>query len=430
MSEKRGLKAAALKALFGRATVAVVSLLFVAYLARDLPKSTLGLIALHAIFVMFSKVVLEFGLSFAVLREATPLVKAGQSQEAVDHVIGAALWVRGLAALVFAGAYGAGLALLAPRLLDVFVGVDLRFVAPFAATHLFLKNFQFVLSPIFFARDSFGLDSALDSGAALLEKIFAVTLYLSVGIDHFFLGMVIGQVLTLVVALFMLRDVVLRVRLRHLMRGGGMMWLRRYWPLYQRTFFRQGMRQVDRLLIAAMVSAESLALLHVARQASTYLRYIARAFVDPLTVRLAEAGDAEHRRKLVRTAQRVLFVVPLVVMLAAPLLMRAVGGEAYADGWPLLALLTASYVFYGLSEVQLAIVSMMGTGRESVRMDAISGVVGLVATAACVSFLGDLGMAFGQLTSFFVLYLGGRAIARQVWGDGAGAASSSEGDVA
>jgi len=155
--------------------------------------------------------------------------------------------------------------------------------------------------------------------------------------------------------------------------------------------------------------------LHVARQGSTYLRYVSRAFIDPLNVRLAEATTHETRQALVRTTQRILVVVPLVVTLLSPLIMWAVGGDQYASEWPLLALLCVSYAFYGLSEVQLAIIAMLGHGREPVRMDALAGVLGLVATGVCTTLLGNEGMAFGQLASFLALYLGGMALAKTVW---------------
>lgn len=418
-SEKKGANKSLLKAsgtaLTGRASVAIFSLLFVAYLARDLPPSTLGLIALHAIFVMSSKVLLELGLSFAVMREAGPLVKVGDVDGAVDQIIGVSTGIRMMATLLFALAYGGAGLFFIDSLSESFPGVDLSLVVPFGAAHLFAKNAQFVLSPVLMVKDRFGSESALDSAAALLEKTGAVTCYWTLGIDWFFAGMFFGQVVTTGATALIVRDVIRRFRPRQLRASAIRGVVKRYWPLFLRTLFRQGMRQADRLLIAALVSAEALAVLHVARQGSTYLRYVARAFVDPLNVRLAEATDRETRLALVRTTQRVLAVVPLIVMLFSPLIMRAIGGPQYADDWPLLTLLCASYVFYGLSEVQLAIIAMLGHGKEPVRMDALAGVLGLVATGVCVTYLGDLGMAFGQLVSYLALYLGGLALAKAVW---------------
>ena len=263
--------------------------------------------------------------------------------------------------------------------------------------------------------DRFGAESALDSAAALLEKIGAVTCYWALGIDWFFAGMFAGQIVTTGAALLLVRKVVRRFRPGQLAPSAVRAVVKRYWPLFLRTFFRQGMRQADRLLIAAIVSAEALAVLHVARQGSTYLRYVSRAFIDPLNERLAEASTRETRIALIRTTQRILVVLPLLVTLFSPLIMWAVGGDQYADEWPLLALLCVSYVFYGLSEVQLAIIAMLGHGREPVRMDALAGVLGLVATGFCATLLGNEGMAFGQLASFLALYLGGIALAKTVW---------------
>lgn len=413
--KRKGLVATASKVLLGRGSVAILTIGIWAFLARALPKTTMGIIAIHAILTMATKIFIELGLPYSVLREATPLVRAHKVQEAVERIIGVSTHLRIIAAVLFCALYAGVGVLLADRLEAAFPGLDVRYAWICASVHLLGKSVQYVFSPIFFVHDRFGTDSTLDSVSALAEKVAAVLLYTSFGVKHFMLGMAIGQWAITLVAAFLCRDTLRYVRLSQLVHGKPFAKLREAYPFYVRTIFRQGLRQADRLLIIAMVAPDAIAVQHVARQASTYLKHVARAFVDPLTVRLRDNTDLAERRKHVRLASAFAAGIPLLATLVSPWAMRLLGGEQYADSWPLLALMCASFIFYGLAEVQLAIVLMLGDGNEPVTMDVISGLFGLAMTFIGIKYAGELGMAFGQVFSYLGLYVGGRALAAQVW---------------
>lgn len=406
---------AALRVLAGRGSVAVASVVFVGYLARVLPSSTLGLVAVHATVVMSAKILADLGLGYAVIREASPRVEAGDLAGAVEDVIGPVSILRGAVGAGLAVTYGAVLFGLADTLAPLFPGVELRVVAPFAALHLFAKNLQYVASPILFAHEKFGLDAAIDSGAMLAEKVGAVACYLALGVDHLFTGMFLGQAALTLFAIASVRSTAALLRPRQAFAPSLGRTVRAARGHYVRVLARQGPRQADRFLIAFLLPMEAMAVFHVARQGSTYLRYVVRAFADPLMRRLASEQDPGRRHAHVRTARIFCVLVPLLMAGASPWLMQALGGEAYAASWPVLAVLAASYVFYGLSEIQLAVITMLGHGRESVRQDVWSAVIGVAATAVLVVLFGDDGMAWGQLVAFLVLYLAGRALTRHIW---------------
>ncbi len=401
----------AARSLAGRGSVAALSVLFSAYLARELGKETLGLVAVHAIAVTTSQVVFDLGLSSAVVREATPLLARYEHQRAAETIVGAATLARLLISALGALAYlGVALAL-SERLGSTFSDIEFSIVAPSAALHLFAVALQHILGPVFFARGQFAVQSTLDSTGALVEKLCAVPLYVLFGIDYFFLGLAAGRLVVASVAIFAQRSTLRHMKIERSTPQKMLALVKEYRAHYQRVLYRQGLRQADRMLIALLLPLESLATLHVARQASTYLRYVARAFTDPFSASLA-AAPTLHRHQ--RTTAAFVVGIPLVVAALSPWVIELVGGERYKDDWPILLVLCLSYAFYGLSELQLGIITMLGQKDERAGGDAIAGVLGLLATATLVACFGEIGAPFGQLAAFTFLYLGARRRARRI----------------
>lgn len=103
-----------------------------------------------------------------------------------------------------------------------------------------------------------------------------------------------------------------------------------------------------------------------------------------------------------------------MVAFASPWLILVLGGAGYGDAWPLMAALAISFVFYGLSEYQLAIITMMGSREEPVHLEAVAGLFGIAATVLMVAWIGEIGAAAGQISQFALLYLGGRVVTRRL----------------
>src|SRR5690242_2707234 len=143
-SQKKSLVRTASRVLLGRGSIAIVSLAFWAFLARSLPKTTMGVIAVHAIIVMSTKVFLELGLPYLVIREATPLVREGDERGAVERVIGVSTFLRVIASVVFCALYGATGFLLTGLLEHAFPGLDVRYLFVCAGAHLLGKSLQYV----------------------------------------------------------------------------------------------------------------------------------------------------------------------------------------------------------------------------------------------------------------------------------------------
>lgn len=404
-----------LRILLGRGSAALVSVLFVGYIARELPKSTLALVALHQMVTLASKILLELGLSYAVLKEASPFYARGDHEGAMRAIGGNVTTTRLLATLAFAFVYGlAGLA--ASRWLGpVFPGMDVAIAAPFAALHLFAKNAQAACAPLFQAQERFATESTLDSASALAEKIPAVVFYLVFGMDTFFAGLALGQIVITLLCVFLLRASLRHLRVTQLDRALVREKLVTYRPHYLRQVYRQGARQADQLLVALLLPIEHTATLHVARNASSYLQHVSRAFTDPFTMHLARPESARDRDRNLRATLAFTAGVPLLVTLVSPWAMQIFGGPRYADAWPVLAVLCASYVFYGLAQTELAILTMLGSGADNLHMDLVAALIGLGVTALACTLIGPNGMGLGQLVTFFVTYVAARPHARSLW---------------
>lgn len=410
----KGLLGSALEILLGRASVAVLSLIFLGYFARVLPKPVLGLIGIQAALVMLAKILVDLGLHFQVIREATPLLDQGREARALDDVIAPATLVRLCAAV----ALTAVILMLGYGFIDVLQGavpqLDVRLALPFATGHLFLKTIQYILTPVYFAQRRFWLDSVLDSGSATTEKLFAAIFFWWGGVDFFFAGLMVGEAVTALLAIWFLWPVIRQFRPRHLSLADAKSRLRAYFPHYKRIFLRRGLRQVDRLVIAWMLPLAQMANYHVARQGTQFLRFIVRGLADPLTVRLAADQEGTHHNRDRRIYRAVVIALPALVALASPWLIQVIGGAAFADSWGIMAVLALSYIFYGLAEYQLSVIVMRGDGGEPVGIEAVAGLIGLAGTIAMIAAMGEIGAPSGQLIHFMILYFGGRVIVRRM----------------
>ena len=248
--------------------------------------------------------------------------------------------------------------------------INLYLALPFACAHILIKNFQYILTPVFFARQRYWLDSLLDSGSATSEKLFAFLLYIAYGTDYLFAGMMFGVLLTFVLAAWFLKDVLIHVRLRCLSFGAVVRRLKACFPNYQRVLYRRGFKQLDRIVIAAMLPLAQMANYHIARQGAQVLGHLAKFLTGPLSVRLAANLDAESYTRDRRLFYTTMIVLPILTACLSPWLIRLIGGDAYADAWDIMAILAIAFIFNGLAEYQLSVIVVKGgtdepyTGKE------------------------------------------------------------------
>lgn len=399
--------------LLGRGTVSVFSLLFTAFFAYELPKAVFALIALYETAVGLSKVLMDLGLHYHIIREAPRLYSSDRREEAIRTIIMPSSLLRFIASVLVMLIFTVICFLFFPALKETFPDIDFKYVIIIASFHLWITNIEQVTMTIFSVRQQFGADAFLESAAGLLENMFAMVGLLFFGIDHYFTGILIAITFVVIIRLYLLRDLLFPFQCDRMSITGIQSLLKTYFPFYVRKFFRLGFTQGQYLLIAGMLPLEQLANYKVARKFSGFLRNYIQAFSDPLVIKLSKSRDVRHRKEFTKTFLLFTIPVPILLTFASPWIMSVLGGPKYEDSWFILTIMYASYVFYALSALQFTVISVFGKPMEFLMRDVVGGLVGLSTTFVLIILFKEYGIAWGQLVSYAVLFVLGFHIANR-----------------
>lgn len=403
-----------LRIILGRASVSAVGLLFTVYFAYELPKNLFALIALYSTAASFTQVMIDLGLSAKIVREAPSLLKDKSNYvDAVRRVIMPSVVLRLIAAGVTCLLMILFLQLMKGLLSAEFPTLKVEYIILLAPISMFFENGSTTLASVFQVQRRFGLDSFLNSGASFLEMFFAMIFYINFGMDQYFSGILTGQAAIFFLRMYLLRDVLRLFRMHELTISAAQGIFREYWPYYLRRFFRFGLLQGEQLLVVILLPLAQLADFNLAKRLSKYIKFYSDAFSNPLTIKLARTQDLETRKKYVRTFLLFTIPLPIILGLLSPWIMSLAGGSKYADSWPILAVLYASYIFYGYSNLQMAVVTIFGKGTEVLSRDAIGSIVGFVSTLVLILIFGQYGLAWGQLIAYFTLFIAGYHISKK-----------------
>lgn len=411
-----GLAAKSFRILLGRGSVAVFSILFTVYFAYEFPKPIFAFVALYETVVSLSRVLVDLGLHIHVIRDFPPLVKQGREREAYAQIAMPDTWVRVSAAVVVVAVFYGCARLLEPWLMQEVGPLDYGYIAIVCCLHLFLTDLETISTTLFAVRQRFGSDAFLESGAGLLENVFALVFYVAWGTEHYFTGILLGISCMVGVRIWMLRDVL------GLCDASFLRWrvvwqnLRIYFPYYLRKFFRIGFVQGEQLLIPVLLPLNQLANFKLAKRCSIFLKNYIQAFSDPLLIKLSKSRDISHRIEFSKTFLLFTIPPPILLALGSPWIMEWVGREKYAESWHILAVLYLSYVLLAISQLQLTVITVFGRPMEFLMRDAVGGVVGLVTTVVMILLFQEYGIAWGQLVSYAVLCLIGYKLAGKYMG--------------
>jgi O-antigen/teichoic acid export membrane protein len=389
--------------LLSQGGVGVFSILFTIYFAYEFPKSVFAFVALYETAVSLSRVVCDLGLHFQIIREAPPLLASGRSADAYSIIVLPSTLLRvivaGLTSIVFYF-----LVILSSNWLDDQVG-DLNFglIAWMCTVHMFLTGIETITITIFAIRQRFGTDAFLESAAGLIENVFALVCYLMWGTEFYFLGILIGITLMVIIRIYLLRDIFRHVGQIRLSWASAKSTLKTFFPFYIRRFFRIGFVQGEQLLIPLLLPLTQLANFKLAKRCSVFLKNYTQAFSDPLLIKMSRSRNPDDRRSFTTTFMLFTIPLPLFLTCLSPWIMHWIGGAKYSNSWHILAVLYLSYVFYAVSQFQLTIISVFGRPVELLMRDAVAGVIGLLSTFILILLFDEYGIAWGQLVSYAVL---------------------------
>lgn len=389
--------------LLGRGIVSLFTLMVTVFFAYELPKSIFALIALYDLVVSLSKVVTDLGLHYLIIREVPPLYHSGGRQSAIEDFVFPASMIRILVSGVISVVFWLMIVWYLPELQGAFPDLDIFYISCITAVHLMIENLHNIAIPVFAVKKLFGTNSVLESSTTFLEGIFGLTFYLLFGINQYFAGLLLGQLLIFIIRMFYLKDDFALRNFKKMSVIKIKTMLSEYFPFYLRKFFRIGFVQGEQVIITALLPLEQIANYKLAKRSSNFLRQYIHAFSDPLLIKLSESRDLEVRRKYVRTFLHFTIPVPVVLALASPWIMAGVGGEKYAGSWPILAVMYFSYVFASVSALQLNVITIFGKKTDLLLRDAIGGTLGLICTYLLVLIFREDGIAWGQLISNLIL---------------------------
>lgn len=182
--------------------------------------------------------------------------------------------------------------------------------------------------------------------------------------------------------------------------------LRYAFPFWLRRFFRFGFLQFDLAAVGAMLRPEWLAVYGVARRLAGYVGQVTESFQTPILVRVASlrGETVEARGEFAAKATRfiAILIVPLCIFVAAasPWLMRVFGGEKYAYGWPILAILAVAQALHALYSNQALFVFVVRAPWATLLLDGISGLLSFGAVPLLILSLGAYGVGLAQILGF------------------------------
>lgn len=389
---------ALLKSQYG---LAVFNIAVSALVLRLLSKVEFAVLAVLEILIalaMFS----ELGLASLFLQQAPAGLQAGgkRAEEALG-LIKLAVYLR-VAVLIFLG----GIAIImAPLLSQLFLKTPdyaphIQLLTAGALAAVLLDTLHLVAQ----TAQKFTLSARWLLITGVLRQLLPLALFFSWGFWGYLSGLV-GAIVTAAWGMgWSLREYIFNnARLAPTWEA-----LRSGFPFYLRGFLRFGFMQFDQTLVGALLSPNILAVYSLSRRFTGYIFTATTSFQTPMMVRAAAFKDelAEARGIFARQVSRYvsLTMIPICVGMAcaSPWLIRAFGGLKYADGWPVLALLSMAQIGYALfGNVGLQVFAL----RPPWATLALDGVVGLVNYSFApllISILGVYGVAWGQMAGFAV----------------------------
>lgn len=399
--------------LLAKGSVGLFSLFFLIYFAYVLPKSLFALIALYETSISLSKVIVDLGLSAKIIKEVPSLFASSQSATAVERIIAPCTVARAIFALILSLLFLIIMNFFKANLYTMAPGSDIVTMIGVAALCLLLENLSDILTPIFSVKQYFGADALLEAASVLVGNIFSFLFYLSWGIDFYFHGILLALAMIFILRMYYIRDILFKFTKARVKLADIFSIFIDYFPFYLRKFFRIGFTQGEHLIVAWLLPINQLANFSLAKKTSNILKTYIEAFGNPMMIKLSSTGDLNIRRRYVRTFLLFTIPPPVLLMAISPWIMAWVGGEKYAPHWMILAVLSGSYVLFALKSLHTSVVAMLGKNWESFWATAIAGTGGLVSTFILILWIGEYGMAWGQVITFLLFYLVSRRLSKK-----------------
>lgn len=309
---------------YAKLSNAVLSVLFIAYLARVMSTGEIATYAILTIFASWSELFTGFGFGTILQQKAAELITRKRFV-AVKGLIASSLIYRAAANFILFALVLAVWSLgLTDRFRDNFsVTIILLYIACLPSVGLsFLAGVQGAVQ-------RFNRRAQISIATSFLQKGLAVFGFYQFGMEGFFSGFAIGTTFGLVMTLYDIRNY-LTVRVY-----GFRTLLRRTYKFYGLGYFNSVVDKVDRPLIGILIGAEGLAIYHLAKGLYENINGLAKAMLLPALVKIGDVkglGKEIFTSYIFGTLTVLLFVfVPLgfFIMSSGRLIVTVLYGESY-----------------------------------------------------------------------------------------------------
>ena len=244
--------------------------------------------------------------------------------------------------------------------------------------------------------------------SSLVEQLACVGLYLLVGPYGILGGIVLGRMILMAYASACIHrmGVDRRLTIRAAMRPPA--WVRDgQVALALNSAVRFVLLRSDTIVLAALLPARDMATYWVAYKMVSYVFIIAQSVFKPAVTEMAalfhRPASLQWLTDRVAVTTAVAFAgLAGAVAAIAPWFMRYYGGPTYAGGSVAMAILALYSFMYALYSVPQSVVLASHDAGKLLRLEAVTGVVGLAATAAGAILLGINGVALGQVAGMLL----------------------------
>ncbi|MBU1699917.1 MAG: oligosaccharide flippase family protein [Candidatus Eisenbacteria bacterium] len=381
-----------------RVAVALVSFAFMAYIARILTKEEMALFASLQILASWFPIFCGFGLPTLCIREVPGLL-ARDDEETARRLVSSQIFYRvivggiGCLILEFLAAPVSKLILdtgdyLAHIRLVIVTAYLMVVLDGLRLAHTALQRFK-PSSWIFFTTQT-------------VQRVLAVTLFLTMGLWGYFIGFLAGTILGIIMMAYSVRDFIFGAPqpLASLFPRSRMYWLH--------NILRSTYMQLDQTVIAVFFDPSALAEFFVAKKLVSYALVLIEAMNQPILPRIAELRDQggdRLKRFYYKTSHVVtgfVAAVGLGLSALAPWLVVAYGGEKYTDAGPILAALGVAAAVFGMTQFQRGFVLQLAPPRFIVGQEIVISVSTILLYAAFAPLLGLVGIAWAQTGGFLL----------------------------
>lgn len=278
MSRVKELAKSSASILASQVTIAIISLLFLAYFARIFTKQQMAMLAIVEMLTAWTQLLGSMGLGTLAIKDVANLLAKGNDKGAkllISNVVFYKIATFIIISLLFY--------IVSPLIANIsFQSTEYISIIRFLVIISLVASIQMVFFEIQVATQRFPTNSAITAGTVLGQKIFSVLGFFIDGFYGFFIGFFIATLISAFITLYDIRKYLLFNILPFtsmFKQSHGYMWL----DLLRGTF-----NHIDQPVIAFLMGAETLAIYYIAKRIYDYALRLLTAVTVPIGVKFGE----------------------------------------------------------------------------------------------------------------------------------------------